>query len=111
MTTIATINVPGVNPGAAVESILLTVPVGKEYAGTLRVCHSGSPGSGITKVTVSVVPSGGITETKDRHVRLHPLSEGELLDVTFDLSAGSTIRVESDNGLAAFNFMGIERTL
>ena len=98
--------VPGINPLAATLTEWFSVPAGHEFQGYVRISNLGA--TEIIVRTAGVSGTGVAPTNKDYEAYNTTLSEGDIIDMTMDLSALETLVVYSDSANAVFNFRGLD---
>ena len=101
--------VDGINPAATTLTEWFSVPADHEYQGYVRVAHVGSSGSGTTSFRLAGVSGTGLTPgTEDYELYNTELCEGDLYDITMDLTELETLIVYADSANVSFNYRGLD---
>ena len=101
--------VAGINPLATALTEWFSVPAGHEYQGYVRVAHVGTAGSGTTSFRLAGVSGTGVTPVlADYELYNTELEEGDVHDLTMDLSALETVVVYADSANVSFNYRGLD---
>jgi hypothetical protein len=101
--------VSGINPLATTSTEWFSVPADHEYQGYVRVAHVGSSGSGTTSYQLAGVAGTGVTPgMEDYEAYNTSLEEGEIHDLTMDLTELETLIVYADSANVSFNYRGLD---
>lgn len=98
--------VTGVNPLATTLTEWFSVPTGHEYQGYVRIANLGSVA---TTYRIAGVSGTGVSPVSaDYEAYDTTLEEGEIHDLTMDLSALETLVVYASSANVAFNYRGLD---
>ena len=101
--------VSGINPAATTLTEWFSVPAAHEYQGYVRVAHVGTAGSGTTSFRLAGVSGTGVTPgLEDYEMYNTELEEGEVHDLTMDLTELETLVVYADSANVSFNYRGLD---
>lgn len=101
--------VDGINPVATTLTEWFSVPEDHEYQGYIRVSHVGSSGSGTTSFRLAGVSGTGVSPTAaDYEAYNTELEEGDIHDLSMDLTELETLVVYADSGNVSFNYRGLD---